>query len=192
MNVSPALAGLLGNYRTDNTVLTGKNADSNTTENGTQVRKKGNQMVTDNGTPIIQNGSDADKDLFMKILVAQMGNQDPMNPQDPTEYVSQLAQFASLEKMSAVNDKLEVLLALSNSTLINSAMSMATSLIGKEVEVSGEKEEDENIIGVVKSTYIKDGEVHLELEVSGSDETKDVKYEKLLKIREADKDLEEK
>ncbi|MFL8467290.1 flagellar hook assembly protein FlgD, partial [Clostridioides difficile] len=119
-------------------------------------------------------------------LVAQMGNQDPMNPQDPTEYVSQLAQFATLEKMSAMNDKLDILLALSNSTLINSALSMATSLIGKEVEVSGEEEEDENIVGVVKSTYIKDGEVHLELEVDGSDKTVDVKYEKLLKIGEVE------
>ncbi|EQG64229.1 flagellar hook capping family protein, partial [Clostridioides difficile DA00149] len=150
------------------------------------VRSKGNQTVTDNGTPIIGQGDDADKDLFMKILVAQMGNQDPMNPQDPTEYVSQLAQFATLEKMSAMNEKLDVLLALSNSTLINSALSMATSLIGKEVEVSGEEKEDENIVGVVKSTYIKDGEVHLELEVDGSDKTVGVKYEKLLKIGEVD------
>ena len=51
-----------------------------------------------------------------------------------------------------MNEKLDVLLALSNSTLINSALSMATSLIGKEVEVSGEEKEDENIVGVVKST----------------------------------------
>lgn len=88
--------------------------------------------------------------------------------------------------MSAMNDKLDILLALSNSTLINSALSMATSLIGKEVEVSGEEDEDENIVGVVKSTYIKDGEVHLELEVDGSDKTVDVKYEKLLKIGEVE------
>ncbi|HBH3633418.1 TPA: flagellar biosynthesis protein FlgD, partial [Clostridioides difficile] len=143
------------------------------------------------GTPIIGQGDDADKDLFMKILVAQMGNQDPMNPQDPTEYVSQLAQFATLEKMSAMNEKLDILLALSNSTLINSALSMATSLIGKKVEVSGEEKEDENIVGAVKSTYIKDGEVHLELKVEGSDKTVDVKYEKLLKIGEVDTNSDE-
>ncbi|HBF4284154.1 flagellar hook assembly protein FlgD [Clostridioides difficile] len=181
--ISTALAGTQGNYRPNNLSQLERNINDIANK---QVRSKGNQTVTDNGTPIIGQGDDADKDLFMKILVAQMGNQDPMNPQDPTEYVSQLAQFATLEKMSAMNEKLDVLLALSNSTLINSALSMATSLIGKEVEVSGEEKEDENIVGVVKSTYIKDGEVHLELEVDGSDKTVDVKYEKLLKIGEVD------
>lgn len=181
--IATALAGTQVNYRSNNLSQLERNINDIANK---QVRSKGNQTVTDKGTPIIGQGDDADKDLFMKILVAQMGNQDPMNPQDPTEYVSQLAQFATLEKMSAMNDKLDILLALSNSTLINSALSMATSLIGKEVEVSGEEEEDENIVGVVKSTYIKDGEVHLELEVDGSDKTVGVKYEKLLKIGEVD------
>lgn len=186
--VAAALASAQGNYRSNNLNQLEKNINDIANK---QVRSKGNQTVTDNGTPIIGQGDDADKDLFMKILVAQMGNQDPMNPQDPTEYVSQLAQFATLEKMSAMNDKLDVLLALSNSTLINSALSMATSLIGKQVEVSGEEKEDENIVGVVKSTYIKDGEVHLELKVEGSDKTVDVKYEKLLKIGEVDTNSDE-
>ncbi|HBF7092551.1 TPA: flagellar biosynthesis protein FlgD [Clostridioides difficile] len=181
--IATALAGTQGNYRSNNLSQLERNINDIANK---QVRSKGNQTVTDNGTPIIGEGDDTDKDLFMKILVAQMGNQDPMNPQDPTEYVSQLAQFATLEKISSMNDKLDVLLALSNSTLINSALSMATSLIGKEVEVSGEEKEDENIVGVVKSTYIKGGEVHLELEVDGSDKTVDVKYEKLLKIGEVD------
>ncbi|MFL8710600.1 flagellar hook assembly protein FlgD [Clostridioides sp. GD02377] len=186
--VAAALASAQGNYRSNNLNQLEKNINDIANK---QVRSKGNQTVTDNGTPIIGQGDYADKDLFMKILVAQMGNQDPMNPQDPTEYVSQLAQFATLEKMSAMNDKLDVLLALSNSTLINSALSMATSLIGKQVEVSGEEKEDENIVGVVKSTYIKDGEVHLELKVEGSDKTVDVKYEKLLKIGEVDTNSDE-
>ena len=181
--IATALAGTQGNYRSNNLSQLERNINDIANK---QVRSKGNQTVTDNGTPIIGQGDDADKDLFMKILVAQMGNQDPMNPQDPTEYVSQLAQFATLEKMSAMNEKLDVLLALSNSTLINSALRVPTSLIGKEVEVSGEEKEDENIVGVVKSTYIKDGEVHLELEVDGSDKTVGVKYEKLLKIGEVD------
>ncbi|AWH75978.1 flagellar hook assembly protein FlgD [Clostridioides difficile] len=186
--VATALAGAQGSYRSNNLSQLERNTNDIANK---QVRSKGNQTLTDNGTPIIGQGDDADKDLFMKILVAQMGNQDPMNPQDPTEYVSQLAQFATLEKMSAMNEKLDILLALSNSTLINSALSMATSLIGKKVEVSGEEKEDENIVGAVKSTYIKDGEVHLELKVEGSDKTVDVKYEKLLKIGEVDTNSDE-
>ena len=51
---------------------------------------------TENGTTIIEPGKETDKDLFLKLLVAQMKNQDPFNAQDPTQYVTQLAQFLSL------------------------------------------------------------------------------------------------
>jgi flagellar basal-body rod modification protein FlgD len=42
-----------------------------------------------------------DKNMFLKLLVAQMRNQDPMKPNDGTEFVGQLAQFQQLEQ--AVN-----------------------------------------------------------------------------------------
>ena len=41
--------------------------------------------------------NDLDKQAFLKLLVAQMKYQDPMEPTDNTEYVSQLAQFSSLD-----------------------------------------------------------------------------------------------
>ncbi|MBQ9567754.1 MAG: hypothetical protein IJR31_06740, partial [Lachnospiraceae bacterium] len=44
--------------------------------------------------------NDLDKQAFLKLLVAQMKYQDPMQPTDNTEYVSQLAQFSSLEAMN--------------------------------------------------------------------------------------------
>lgn len=40
-----------------------------------------------------------DKDMFLQLLVTQMQYQDPMNPTDNTEYMSQLAQFSTLEAM---------------------------------------------------------------------------------------------
>lgn len=43
------------------------------------------------------------KDDFMKILVAQMQNQDPTEPMDNTQYISQLAQFSALEQMQQLN-----------------------------------------------------------------------------------------
>ncbi len=45
-----------------------------------------------------------DKDAFLQLLVTQMKNQDPMNPSDNTEYMSQLAQFSSLEAMTNLNN----------------------------------------------------------------------------------------
>jgi len=40
----------------------------------------------------------ADKNMFLKLLVAQIQNQDPLNPSDPIQFVSQLAQFTQLEQ----------------------------------------------------------------------------------------------
>ena len=43
--------------------------------------------------------TDLGKDAFLQLLVCQMQNQDPMNPNSDTEYVAQLAQFSQLEQL---------------------------------------------------------------------------------------------
>jgi flagellar basal-body rod modification protein FlgD len=55
----------------------------------------------------------ADQEMFLKLLVAQMKNQDPLNPQDSVQYMSQLAQFSSLEQLTTINQKLGQLIDLS-------------------------------------------------------------------------------
>lgn len=52
----------------------------------------------------------ADQTTFLKLLIAQMKNQDPLQPQDSTQYMAQLAQFSSLEQLTSINDKLGQLL----------------------------------------------------------------------------------
>ena len=69
------------------------------------------------------------KDDFLQLLVAQLENQDPMNPEDATEFTSQLAQFSSLEQMENANKSLEGLGAMSNEMERMSAL----GLIGQEV-----------------------------------------------------------
>lgn len=55
----------------------------------------------------------SDKETFLKLLVAQMKNQDPTNPQDSVQYMSQLAQFSSLEQLTTINQQLGQLIDLS-------------------------------------------------------------------------------
>ena len=49
------------------------------------------------------------KEGFLKLLVTQMQNQDPINPMDGTKFASQLAQFNSVEQLINVNDGIESL-----------------------------------------------------------------------------------
>ena len=63
---------------------------------------------------------DMGKEDFLRLMVTQLTQQDPLNPQDGTEYVAQLAQFTSLERMMNVEKGMNnVVLAATatNSTL---------------------------------------------------------------------------
>ena len=47
------------------------------------------------------------KQTFLQLLVTQIKNQDPLNPADGTQFLSQLAQFSELEQMINVNTNLQ-------------------------------------------------------------------------------------
>jgi len=47
--------------------------------------------------------SELNKDTFIKLLVTQMQNQDPLNPTQDREFIAQMAQFSALEQMQNLN-----------------------------------------------------------------------------------------
>lgn len=70
------------------------------------------------------------KDDFLQLLVAQLKNQDPLKPMDNTEFVSQLAQFSSLEQLTNMSDQMGKL-----DTDINSMSGInALTMLGKDVK----------------------------------------------------------
>lgn len=73
------------------------------------------------------------KEDFLTLLVAQLQNQDPLNPDDPTEFTAQLAQFSSLEQLYNLNESMTGL----TTAQANSEKLAALSLIGKEVSYNG-------------------------------------------------------
>lgn len=79
-----------------------------------------------------------EQDDFMKLLVAQMRFQDPLNPLQGTEYAAQLAQFSSLEQLRNLGSKLDN--ALETDLLLARSINntMAATLIGKEVRAVDE------------------------------------------------------
>jgi flagellar basal-body rod modification protein FlgD len=82
-------------------------------------------------TPPTQTGAtssvgDMDYNAFLKLLIAQLKNQDPTKPMDSTAFVAQLATFSQVEQSMASNTKLD-------SLLTSSALSLADAVIGHTV-----------------------------------------------------------
>lgn len=75
-----------------------------------------------------------DRDAFLKLLVAQMKNQDPLKPMEGTEYVSQLSQFAMVEQAISQSKGLDTLSAQLGGIANNDAASLA----GKKVTMRGQ------------------------------------------------------
>ena len=67
-----------------------------------------------------------DYNAFLQLLIAQMKNQDPTSPQDPSAFMAQLASFSSVEQAMQTNAKLDAMLS-------SSALSQAESLIGRTI-----------------------------------------------------------
>ena len=83
-----------------------------------------------------------DYQSFLRLLVAQMKNQDPTSPMEATDYVAQLATFSQVEQSVQINSKLD-------SILQASTFAQAGDLIGREIESA-----DGKIKGTVESVRL--------------------------------------
>lgn len=118
--------------------------------------------------PTKQTGnSELGKDAFLQLLITQLQHQDPTNPMDDREFISQMAQFSSLEQMQNMTKAMESLL----SSQQQSQMMNYATFIGKEVkwhEITEEKDEKGNPVvnegtGVIESLKFVDGSVVFKL-----------------------------
>ncbi|MBI4530647.1 MAG: flagellar hook assembly protein FlgD [Candidatus Latescibacteria bacterium] len=75
------------------------------------------------------------KDEFLKLLLTQVKNQDPLNPLEDKEFVAQLAQFSSLEQLQNVNSILKDSLGTNASLTRTMNTTAATALVGKNVAI---------------------------------------------------------
>ena len=84
-------------------------------------------------TDVKEPSKELDKNAFLKLLVAQLQNQDPSQSQDPQAMMQQMTSFSQLEAMQNVGAMLQVIQS-QNVALFQSS---ATSLVGKHVRVQG-------------------------------------------------------
>ena len=108
----------------------------NTTMSATEKLQTQNAVNSFNKS-IAVNGRTASQELgkddFLKLLLAQLANQDPTSPMENTQFIAQMAQFSSLEQMTNMSNEFTKL-----ATMLNS--SEAVTVIGKtvDIDVSGQ------------------------------------------------------
>ena len=116
------------------------------------------------------------QDTFLKLLVTQMQYQDPLDPMDNGEYLSQLAQFSSLEQMTEVANGLDKINSLIENMDTSLLVGQLTSMIDKNVQWVTTNSDGSTTTheGVAKSVSISDGSPSLmvETEVTDSDGNK--------------------
>jgi flagellar basal-body rod modification protein FlgD len=95
------------------------------------------------------------KNDFLKLLVAELQNQDAMNPMDDKAMMAQLAQFNALDQMTQINETLTQFISLQQ-------LADAGNLIGKVVEVTS-SEADAPISGTVSRASLVDGTVQIRI-----------------------------
>lgn len=128
-----------------------------------------------------KNSGDLDKDAFLQLLVAQMRYQDPMNPGDSTEYMSQLAQYSSLEATMNISDTME--------------KGNALNLVGEYVIMNTVDSAGNNqmVSGLVEYATVKNGEVLLSINdkyYPAADLDSVVDYDYYLYLKEHSEDAE--
>lgn len=84
------------------------------------------------------------KDAFLKLLVTQLSNQDPLSPMNDTEFISQMAQFSALEQMTNLNSSMTA--------------TQAAAMIGKIITWA---EDGKEVGGFVSAVRIVNGEPYL-------------------------------
>jgi flagellar basal-body rod modification protein FlgD len=139
-------------------------------------------MMTQSTTPIVYNyyptnasgtiqGTDEDtlekqsttdvsqlgKDDFMTLLIAELQNQDPLDPASNTEFVAQLAQFSSLEQMTSMNETLGETLESNKSMAQSVSNAMIVNYFGKSVTAESDA-----------FSYDGDGEKKVQFELGGA------------------------
>ncbi|MFT5871357.1 MAG: flagellar basal-body rod modification protein FlgD [Clostridium sp.] len=122
------------------------------TTTNSAVATESSARATDRGTTIVKKGEEMDQNSFLKILSAELSNQDPTNAKDGTEFVAQMAQFAALEQMTNLNSTM--------------AFTSSSSLVGKVVAFSSYDVNGNQYGGTVQAVFKEAGSTYMAVELS--------------------------
>ena len=93
-----------------------------------------------------KSNQELDKDAFLKLFIEQLKHQDPLSPQDPNDFMNQMAQFTVMEQLQNLNTSIGQLISIQNVT-------EAASLVGRTVTVTGD--DGTEIVGTVEKVLVQ-------------------------------------
>ncbi len=102
------------------------------------------------GPEIVNEPPGLGQDAFLELLVAQLRNQNPLEPLDNFQFISQIAQFSTLEQMTSLNA------ALSGFTEF-AALGQLASMVGKEATIVNESA-GIDVTGIITAVTLESGE----------------------------------
>ncbi len=113
--------------------------------------------------PVVNESQQLGKNDFMQLLLAEMQNQDPLEPKSNSESIAQMAQFSSLEQSSNLNSAFQSFMRMQSMN----GLASSAHVIGKYATIQNGSEE---VSGKVVSTSMNEGEVIVKLEVEDGKE----------------------
>ncbi|MBU5350956.1 flagellar hook capping FlgD N-terminal domain-containing protein [Paenibacillus silvae] len=118
------------------------------------------------------------KDQFLKILITQLQNQDPMQPMEDKEFIAQMAQFSSVEQLVNISSQLKTL---------NQSLGAVSGMIGMEISWLSADKADSGTLrqGIVDSIIVRDGVQYAQV---GKDEIKLDEIIQVNRAKQADED----
>ena len=100
-----------------------------------------------------------DKDAFLKLMVTQLKYQDPLDPQDNSEYVAELAQFSALEQMTNVSEGITNVTKLVGNLDTSVLVGQLSSMIGQDLQWTVTTAETDDEGNVKKTSVTLEGKV---------------------------------
>lgn len=100
----------------------------------TEISSLGNPALQDLALKKSDQDNELDKNAFLRLMVTQLNNQDPLNPQENGDFIAQLAQFSSVEGIDNLNNSFSSLA----SSMQSSQALQASALVGRSVHVNAD------------------------------------------------------
>lgn len=105
-------------------VLNTINVDGTTYDAAAYAASKADEKTT----------NELDKNAFLKLLITQLENQDPLDPQDNGEFIAEMAQFSALEQMTNMNESLGKINTLVSNMDTSVLVGQLSGMIGKGID----------------------------------------------------------